>query len=91
MIDTHCHLTFEAFAGRVEEVIFAARVAGVRGVITVGTTPGDCLAAQGRPLAGSATPPHRSTTVRPSRYMQQAAPTSPCFSKFSAKAARTAS
>ncbi|MHC4210771.1 MAG: TatD family hydrolase, partial [Planctomycetota bacterium] len=46
MIDTHCHLTFEAFAGRVEEVLFAARVAGVRGVITVGTTPGDCLAAQ---------------------------------------------
>jgi TatD DNase family protein len=46
LIDTHCHLTFEAFAGRVEEVLFAARVAGVRGVITVGTTPGDCLAAQ---------------------------------------------
>ncbi|MHC4217498.1 MAG: TatD family hydrolase [Planctomycetota bacterium] len=46
MIDTHCHLTFEAFAGRVEEVLFAARVAGVRGVITVGTTSGDCLAAQ---------------------------------------------
>jgi TatD DNase family protein len=46
MIDTHCHLTFEPFAGRVEEVLFAARVAGVRGVITVGTTPGDCLAAQ---------------------------------------------
>jgi TatD DNase family protein len=46
MIDTHCHLTFEPFAGRVEEVLFAARTAGVRGVITVGTTPGDCLAAQ---------------------------------------------
>ncbi|MHC4082884.1 MAG: TatD family hydrolase [Planctomycetota bacterium] len=46
MIDTHCHLTFEPFAGRVEEVLFAARAAGVRGVITIGTTPGDCLAAQ---------------------------------------------
>ena len=46
MIDTHCHLTFKNFAGRVEEVLFAAKVAGVRGVITVGTTPGDCLAAQ---------------------------------------------
>jgi TatD DNase family protein len=46
MIDTHCHLTFDAFAGRVEEVLFAAKVAGVRGVITVGTTSGDCLAAQ---------------------------------------------
>jgi TatD DNase family protein len=46
MMDTHCHLTFNVFAGRVEEVLFAAKVAGVRGVITVGTTPGDCLAAQ---------------------------------------------
>jgi TatD DNase family protein len=46
VIDTHCHLTFGAFAGRVEEVLFAAKVDGVRGVITVGTTPGDCLAAQ---------------------------------------------
>ncbi len=46
MIDTHCHLTYRDFAGRVDDVLFAARAAGVRGVITVGTTPGDCLAAQ---------------------------------------------
>jgi TatD DNase family protein len=46
MIDTHCHLTFKQFAGRIDEVLFSARVAGVRGVITVGTTSGDCLAAQ---------------------------------------------
>ncbi len=46
MIDTHCHLTFEAFVGRIDEVISDARMAGVRGMITVGTTPGDCLAAQ---------------------------------------------
>ena len=46
MIDTHCHLTYKQFAGRVDDVLFAARVAGVRGVITVGTTSGDCLAAQ---------------------------------------------
>ncbi len=46
MIDTHCHLTFQQFAGRIDDVLFAARVAGVRGVITVGTTSGDCLAAQ---------------------------------------------
>ena len=46
MIDTHCHLTFQQFAGRVDDVLFAARVAGVRGVITVGTTSADCLAAQ---------------------------------------------
>ncbi len=46
MIDTHCHLTSQQFAGRIDDVLFAARVAGVRGVITVGTTSGDCLAAQ---------------------------------------------
>lgn len=46
MIDTHCHLTFAAFGGRVDRVITDARAAGVRGMITVGTTPGDCLAAQ---------------------------------------------
>ncbi|MHC4416172.1 MAG: TatD family hydrolase [Planctomycetota bacterium] len=46
MIDTHCHLTFEQFAGRVDQVLADARQAGVRGVITVGTTPADCLQAQ---------------------------------------------
>lgn len=46
MIDTHCHLTYPQFAGRIDDVLFAARVAGVHGVITVGTTSGDCLAAQ---------------------------------------------
>ncbi len=46
MFDTHCHLTFTQFAGRLEEVLFAAKVEGVRGVITVGTTSADCLAAQ---------------------------------------------
>ncbi len=45
MFDTHCHLTYRQFAGRVDEVLFAAQVAGVRGVITVGTTSADCLAA----------------------------------------------
>jgi TatD DNase family protein len=46
VIDTHCHLTSAQFAGRIDDVLFAARIAGVRGVITVGTTSGDCLAAQ---------------------------------------------
>lgn len=46
MIDTHCHLTFQHFAGRVDDVIAGAAEAGVTGMITVGTTPGDCLAAQ---------------------------------------------
>ncbi len=46
MIDTHCHLTDAQFAGRVDDVLFAARAAGLSGVITVGTTPGDSLAGQ---------------------------------------------
>lgn len=47
MIDTHCHLTFPDFEGRVGDVLRAAREAGVRGCITVSTTPGnarECLA-----------------------------------------------
>ena len=46
MIDTHCHLTFSQFAGRIEEVLADASAAGVDRVITVGTTPADCLQAQ---------------------------------------------
>jgi TatD DNase family protein len=45
MIDTHCHLTFPDFAGRVPEVLEAARAAGVTGAITVSTTTQDCLEA----------------------------------------------
>lgn len=41
MIDTHCHLTFPDFEGRVEEVLDDAAAAGVRGVITIATTTGD--------------------------------------------------
>lgn len=43
MIDTHCHLTFPDFAGRVPEVLAAAAAAGVRGAITISTTTRDCL------------------------------------------------
>lgn len=43
MIDTHCHLTFPDYAGRVPEVLGAAREAGVRGCITISTTTRDCL------------------------------------------------
>lgn len=46
MIDTHCHLTFAQFAGRVDQVLADAQLAGVHGAITVGTTPADCLQAQ---------------------------------------------
>lgn len=38
MLDTHCHLTFDTYDGRVEEVIADARLAGVQGMIVVGTT-----------------------------------------------------
>ncbi|MCL4196503.1 MAG: TatD family hydrolase [Phycisphaerales bacterium] len=50
MIDTHCHLTFPQFDGRVEAVLEAARAAGVLGAITVCTTTAN--AAQCLRLAG---------------------------------------
>jgi len=45
MIDTHCHLTFRNYAGRVDEVIADARAAGVGGMITISTTFADARAA----------------------------------------------
>ena len=41
MFDTHCHLTFDCFEGRVEQVLKDAASAGVRGCITVATTTRD--------------------------------------------------
>jgi TatD DNase family protein len=46
MIDTHCHLTFPDFAGRIPETLAAASAAGVTGVITISTTTLDCLRAR---------------------------------------------
>lgn len=43
VIDTHLHLTFPDFAGRLPEVIAAAARAGVHGMITISTTTKDCL------------------------------------------------
>lgn len=45
VIDTHCHLTFAEFAQRVPETLAEAAAAGVSGVITISTTPGDALEA----------------------------------------------
>jgi TatD DNase family protein len=45
VIDTHCHLTFPDFAGRIDEVLKEAGDAGVTGAITISTTTQDCLAA----------------------------------------------
>lgn len=43
MLDTHCHLTFSDFKGRVAEVLDEAARAGVSGAITISTTTIDCL------------------------------------------------
>jgi len=46
MIDTHCHLTFDDYAGQVDAVIRNARQAGLRGLITVSITADNCLQSQ---------------------------------------------
>jgi TatD DNase family protein len=43
VIDTHCHLTFPDFAGRIDGVLRDAAAAGVSGAITISTTTYDCL------------------------------------------------
>ena len=45
MIDTHCHLTYDGLIDRVDEVVAAARAAGVDRMISVGTTPADAARA----------------------------------------------
>lgn len=41
LIDTHCHLTFDAFEGRFDDVLQRSRDAGVTHCVTVGTTLDD--------------------------------------------------
>jgi TatD DNase family protein len=41
MFDTHCHLTFPQFEGRVDALLDEAKGAGVRGCISVSTTSDD--------------------------------------------------
>lgn len=43
MIDTHCHLTFPDFQGKVPETLAEAAAHGVNGCITISTTTRDCL------------------------------------------------
>lgn len=43
VIDTHCHLTFPDFRGKIDEVLREAASAGVTGAITISTTTRDCL------------------------------------------------
>lgn len=47
VIDTHCHLTFPDFVGRIPEVLAEARGHGVTGAISISTTTRDCLEALG--------------------------------------------
>ncbi len=47
LIDTHCHLTFPEFSGRVGEVLANASRVGIRGAITISTSTSnarECLA-----------------------------------------------
>jgi TatD DNase family protein len=37
LIDTHCHLTFEQYAGNIEAVVERSKAAGVTGWVTIGT------------------------------------------------------
>ncbi len=43
MIDTHCHLTFPDYAGRLDEVLDDASALGVTGAISIATTTRDSL------------------------------------------------
>jgi TatD DNase family protein len=43
VIDTHCHLTFPEYEGRVAAILAEARAHGVHGAITVSTTTADAL------------------------------------------------
>ena len=45
MIDTHCHLTYNGLAERVEDVLAGARDAGVDRMVTIGTRPDDACKA----------------------------------------------
>lgn len=43
MIDTHCHLTFPDYQGKIDRVLGVARASGVPGCITISTTTSDCF------------------------------------------------
>ena len=45
LIDSHCHLTYEPLAQRIDDVLARAAGAGVSHCITVGTSPADARAA----------------------------------------------
>lgn len=45
VLDTHCHLTFPDFAGRIPRVLAVAAERGVSGCITISTTTKDCRSA----------------------------------------------
>lgn len=69
--DSHLHLTDERFSGDVEPVIGAAREAGVREMVTVGTDPSDARRARDLAArvdgvwASAGLHPHRASEFRP--------------------------
>ncbi len=78
MFDTHCHLTFPQLAKHVNEVIAAAREAGVDRMICVGTTPEDAanaltLAKQHKGIFATAgLHPHYATADMDDRQLRDA-------------------
>ncbi len=44
MFDSHCHLAFDVFEGRVDQVVADAKAAGIAGMITVTTTTSNARA-----------------------------------------------
>jgi TatD DNase family protein len=44
VFDSHCHLAFDVFEGRVDQVVADAKSAGIAGMITVTTTTGNARA-----------------------------------------------
>lgn len=63
VIDTHCHLSFSVFDGRIAEEIAVMRAAGVDGAITIGTTSKESRRAQA--IAEAHVEIHHSAGVHP--------------------------
>lgn len=68
MIDTHCHLTYDALHERIDAVLAAAGEAGVDRMISVGTTPVD--AERARALAQRKTDVYFTAGLHP-HYAEQ--------------------
>ena len=74
VIDTHCHLTFPEYEGRVDSVLAAARANGVFGAISISTTTGDAVRAlalaRAHPNLWSSAGVHPLYADRPANWAQ---------------------